>query len=122
MRQGCRTLLALTRPYFGTASSMSKTFAVSRKSGGVKQQPVDRHPAGLEIALELRAARADLVRTLERVHALVEAAFGCRDVLGGEFMAGGMGRRYYTRITRPGHVPGQIRLHLDLRSRVLHPG
>ncbi len=28
------TLFAFTRPYFGTASSMSNTFAVEMKSGG----------------------------------------------------------------------------------------
>ena len=34
MRHWARTLLTFTRPYFGTASSMSKTFAVSTYSGG----------------------------------------------------------------------------------------
>jgi hypothetical protein len=34
MRHWTRTLLTFTRPYFGTASSMSKTFAVSTNSGG----------------------------------------------------------------------------------------
>ena len=47
---------------------------------------------------------------------------GAATCLVGEFMAGGMGRRVYTRIAGPGHVAGQIRLHLDLRSRVLQPG
>src|SRR6202789_3064337 len=34
MRQWARILLTLTRPYLGTASSMSKTLAVSTYSGG----------------------------------------------------------------------------------------
>src|SRR6201999_4161610 len=34
IRHSCRTLLTFTRPYLGTASSMSKTFAVSTNSGG----------------------------------------------------------------------------------------
>ena len=34
MRQTCRTLFTFTRPYLGTASSRSKTFAVSTNSGG----------------------------------------------------------------------------------------
>src|ERR1700728_2437991 len=34
IRQWARILLTLTRPYLGTASSMSKTFAVSTYSGG----------------------------------------------------------------------------------------
>src|SRR4051812_9985123 len=38
--------------------------------GRLEQQVVDARATGLEIALELRAARADLVRTLERFHPL----------------------------------------------------
>src|SRR5437660_10428371 len=34
MRQWARILLTFTRPYLGTASSMSKTLAVSTYSGG----------------------------------------------------------------------------------------
>jgi hypothetical protein len=34
IRHCWRTLFAFTRPYFGTARSMSKTFAVSTYSGG----------------------------------------------------------------------------------------
>src|SRR5215207_3830715 len=34
MRHWVRTLLTFTRPYFGTASIMSKTLAVSTQSGG----------------------------------------------------------------------------------------
>src|SRR4051794_33532549 len=37
IRQVCRTLLTLTRPYFGTASIMSKTLAVSTQSGGARR-------------------------------------------------------------------------------------
>jgi hypothetical protein len=33
---------------------MSKTFAVSKYKRRVEQQRTDRHPAGLEVALELR--------------------------------------------------------------------
>src|SRR5450755_668000 len=43
----------------------------------VEQQRTNRHPAGLELALELRAKRTNLVRPAERVHALIQAALGC---------------------------------------------
>src|SRR5436305_10442878 len=39
IRHCVRILLTLTRPYFGTASSRSKTFAVSRYSGGSRSSP-----------------------------------------------------------------------------------
>src|SRR5450755_156301 len=47
----------------------------------VEQQRTNRHPAGLELALELRAKRTNLVRPAERVHALIQAALGCHPVL-----------------------------------------
>jgi hypothetical protein len=49
--------------------------------GRVEQQRTDRHPAGLEVALELRAKRTDLVGPGERVEALIQAALGCCPVL-----------------------------------------
>src|SRR4051812_44278321 len=46
MRHCCRTLLTFTRPYLGTARSMSKTFAVSRYSGGWSRSVwIDSRPA-----------------------------------------------------------------------------
>src|SRR5450755_607963 len=47
----------------------------------VEQQRADRHPAGLEVALELRAKRTNLVGPAERVDALIQAALGCRPML-----------------------------------------
>src|ERR1700760_946825 len=45
MRQCARILLTFTRPYFGTASSMSKTFAVSTYSGGLSSNWwIERRP------------------------------------------------------------------------------
>src|SRR5450755_2638248 len=49
--------------------------------GRVEQQRTNRHPAGLELALELRAKRTNLVRPAERVHALIQAALGGHPVL-----------------------------------------
>src|SRR5215217_2892654 len=39
MRQGVRIRFTFTRPYFGTARSRSKTFAVSTYSGGSRSSP-----------------------------------------------------------------------------------
>src|SRR5579872_2359182 len=45
MRQWARILLTLTRPYLGTASSMSKTLAVSTYSGGASSSEwIERRP------------------------------------------------------------------------------
>src|SRR5271166_5729393 len=46
MRQWARILLTFTRPYLGTASSMSKTLAVSTYSGGSSSSEwIERRPA-----------------------------------------------------------------------------
>src|ERR1035441_9711884 len=46
MRQWARILLTLTRPYLGTASSMSNTLAVSTYSGGSSSSEwIERRPA-----------------------------------------------------------------------------
>src|ERR1700704_1556083 len=58
IRQWARILLTLTRPYFGTASSMSKTFAVSTYSGGFSSRAwIERRPA-----LRSRFSCARLIR------------------------------------------------------------
>src|SRR5271167_1241807 len=45
IRQWARILLTFTRPYLGTASSMSKTLAVSTYSGGLSRSEwIDRRP------------------------------------------------------------------------------
>src|ERR1700712_3959492 len=45
MRQWTRILLTFTRPYLGTARSMSKTFAVSTYSGGLSSSAwIERRP------------------------------------------------------------------------------
>src|SRR5271154_1896336 len=46
MRQWARILLTFTRPYLGTARSMSKTLAVSTYSGGSSSSEwIERRPA-----------------------------------------------------------------------------
>src|SRR5262245_34394868 len=70
----------------------------------LEQQVVDLHPAGLEVALELGAARTDLVRALEGFHALDEAALGRGHArLGGGLRRRRHGRRVYiSETTRQG--------------------
>ena len=63
----------MTRPNFGTAISMSKTFAVDTNSGGLSRIVSICVPR-FQVALELRASDADVVRTLERLHPLIERA------------------------------------------------
>src|SRR3954466_6050805 len=46
--------------------------------GRVEQQSVDLRATGLEVPLEGGSARADLVRTLKRIHALRQRALGSR--------------------------------------------
>ena len=74
MRQWARILLTFTRPYFGTASSMSKTFAVSTYSGGFSSSEWIEQAPRLEVALELSALDSDLVGPCERVHSLVQGS------------------------------------------------
>src|SRR3954469_23876171 len=92
IRQTCKTLLTFTRPYFGTARSMSKTFAVSMKSGGsIRRRWMLARPA---FRSRLSAARLVLISfarwsasmrwTRERSGAAVVG-------LAGAFVAGGMG-------------------------------
>src|SRR3954471_16484381 len=77
---GLQHLVRLDAPVLGDGQQEVEDLRRGEEVRGRQQQPVDRHPAALEVPLELRAARPDLVRALERVHALVETAFGCRDV------------------------------------------
>ena len=63
---------AFTRPNFGTAMSMSKTFAVETYSGGSREDLLDRDRSGLEVLLQLRPLDPDVVGPLERLHSLVE--------------------------------------------------
>src|SRR4051795_1636909 len=92
IRQTCKTLFTFTRPYLGTARSMSNTFAVSMKSGGsISNRWMLARPA---LRSRLSAARLVLISfarwsasmrwTRERSGAAVLG-------LAGVFVAGGMG-------------------------------
>src|SRR4051794_33739148 len=58
----------------------------------VEQEVMDGAPPGLEIALELRPPRADVVRTLKRVHPLLEGSLRGRNGCLGRWRHG---RRVY---------------------------
>src|SRR5712691_9258936 len=93
IRHWARILFTFTRPYFGTASSMSKTFAVSTYSGGsVRSWWIDWRPplrSRFSCARRLRISfarwRASIRWTSERSG----AAAGGWAV--GVLMAGGIG-------------------------------
>jgi hypothetical protein len=64
--------------------------------GRIEQQTMDLRASGLEIALQARPPGADLIRTLQCVHPLVERALGGqagRLGLGGRLRGGRHGRR-----------------------------
>ena len=72
MRHWLSSRAAFTRPNFGTAISMSKTFAVETNSGGSRRICSIETVAGLQVLLQLRALDPDVVRSLESLHSLVE--------------------------------------------------
>src|SRR3954462_14720237 len=91
IRHTWRTLLTFTRPYFGTASSMSKTFAVSTYSGGlVSRSWMLRRPA---LRSRLSCARAVLI-SFARLRASIrwsrERSGAATVGLVGVLVAGGM--------------------------------
>src|SRR3954453_7965117 len=73
--------------------------------GRVEQQPVDLRATGLQVPLEGRSARADLVRTLKRVHALRQRALGSRTRRLLRRGLGGGGRHAARLYTREGDRP-----------------
>src|SRR5215212_2155835 len=69
------------------------------------QEVVDGDAAGLEVALELSALRADLVGACQRDHPLVQGTLGSSCVLGGRFTGGRRhGRRVYN-VKTPHQAP-----------------
>src|SRR3954470_13579151 len=89
MRHWTRTLLAFTRPYFGTASSMSKTLAVSRYAGGCSSSWwIETLPAFRSRFSCARAVLILLARSSASIRWFKERS-GAAEGLGGVFVAGG---------------------------------
>src|SRR3954466_6258059 len=89
MRHCWRTLLALTRPYFGTARSMSNTLAVSRYGGGLSSSWwIETLPAFRSRLSCARAVLILLARSSASIRWFKERS-GAADGLGGMFVAGG---------------------------------
>src|SRR4051794_30653986 len=90
IRHWTRTLLTFTRPYFGTARSMSKTFAVSTNSGGSRsrswmlERPAlrSRFSCARRVRIWFARSSASILWTSERSGAATEG-------LDGVFVAGG---------------------------------
>src|SRR5215218_11094257 len=122
IRQVCRILLAFTRPYLGTASSMSNTLAVSRNSGGSRRSWwIDTLPA-------LRS-RLSCARRVRISFAFCRASIrwfrlrsGAADCFVAELAAGGIGAPTIpTHRAQRGAHP-QKSVHLDLRSTPVQTG
>src|SRR3954467_610149 len=91
MRQTWRTLLTFTRPYLGTASSMSKTFAVSTYSGGVSRRSwMLRRPPFRSRLSCARAVRISLARLRASIRWSRERSGAATMGLVGVLVAGGM--------------------------------
>src|SRR6185437_16952255 len=65
-------LVDLHAPVLGDGEQQIKHLGRLQIIWRIEQQLVDRSAAGFEVALELRAAAADVVRSLQRLHALHE--------------------------------------------------
>src|SRR3954454_7263284 len=102
IRHCVRMRLTFTRPYFGTARRRSKTFAVSRYSGGSRSSPwICVRPAlrsRLRVARRVRISFARWSASMRWVSERSGAA--PTGGLVGEWAAGGMRRGLYT---RPAH-------------------
>src|ERR687890_1769258 len=92
MRHCTSTLFTLTRPYLGTASSMSKTFAVSTYSGGSSRRSwILTRPALRSRLSCARRVRISLARCNASIRWVSERSGAATAGLGGVLVAGGMG-------------------------------
>ena len=105
IRHWLRIRFTFTRPYLGTASIRSKTFAEPRYSGGSISSALDLHLARLQILLQLRPLRADLVRGFQRPQSLVVGPGGDGGACGGVRGASGAAI-IYTAFTRARPLDG----------------
>src|SRR6185436_4199344 len=117
IRHVCRTLLTLTRPYFGTASIMSNTLAVSTQSGGC------RSTSWIEARPALRS-RLSCARRVRIWFARLRASIRCTRDLSGVaaervavvWAAGGIEKALFHPTRQRSSGNGQIRFDLNLRS------
>src|SRR5438128_243457 len=117
IRHWARILLTFTRPYLGTARSMSKTFAVATYSGGADSRLwMDWRPAlrsrlswARRVRISLARCSASMRCTRERSGAAV--GFGVVLTAAGIAAASLHIREPRSRLTR------RIHLHLKLRCR-----
>src|ERR1700752_472439 len=92
MRHTCKTLFTFTRPYFGTTSSMSKTFAVSMYSGGSSSRTwMLARPAFRSRFSAARLVRISFARWSASMRWTRERSGAAVVGLAGVFVAGGMG-------------------------------
>src|SRR4051794_36701814 len=122
MRHCVRTLLTFTRPYFGTASSMSKTLAVWVYSGGWSSSVwIDARPllrSRLSCARRERTTLA-LSRASRR---WVSDRSGAAECLVAVLVAGGTRAPILHLHFRPARLIRRICIDLHLRSSFVHIG
>src|SRR5215217_3718669 len=103
MRHCTSTLLTFTRPYFGTARSMSNTFAVSTYSGGSSSRSWMLTRPALRSRLSCaRRVRISLARCSASIRWVRERSGVATAGFVGIFVAGGMGGESTSR-ARPGN-------------------
>src|SRR5689334_10656254 len=121
IRQTCRTLFTFTRPYFGTASSMSKTFAVSMYSGGSSSSTwMLARPAFRSRLRAARLVRISFARWSASMRWTRERSGAAVVGLAGVFVAGGMGGESTAlRATDKGWSPNILGRELEVH---LHGG
>src|SRR3712207_672450 len=92
MRHWTSTLLTFTRPYFGTARSMSNTFAVETYSGGSSSRSWMLTRPALRSRLSCaRWVRIAFARSRASIRWTRDRSGAATGVFGGVFVAGGMG-------------------------------
>src|SRR4051812_36146503 len=122
IRHWTRTLLTFTRPYFGTARSMSKTLAVSTNSGGSRRRSWMLARPALRSRLSwARRVRIWLARSSASILGPRDRWGAATDGLGGVLVAcGTAGSLHLSGRSATRNAP--IRLKLYLRCSRLEAG
>ena len=112
IRHWLRIRLVFTRPYLGTASSMSKTFAVCTYSGGSSSSVWMLDLARLQVRFSLaRAVRMSLARLRASIRWSSDLSGAAAEVLtgalhrGGEYIRGRAARKGIRRFRRNSSRP-----------------
>ena len=116
VRHCSSTLFTLTRPYFGTARSMSKTLAVSMYSGGSRRRSwMDARPALRSRLSWARRVRISFARPSASIRCRSDSSGAATpEVFVGVFTAGGTGESTWM---NDGASTRYLVIRLDLKLR-----